>query len=65
MKTQNDCEFDCDCDKRANVVLHVGLRKENSLLFVVFGRCRSKEPHSSGILLCRVVVVGYENGNFV
>ena len=28
---------------------------------VVFGRCHNKEPHSSGILLCRVVVVGYEN----
>ena len=28
---------------------------------LVFGRCRNKEPHSSGILLCRVVVVGYEN----
>ena len=27
---------------------------------LVFGRCRNKEPHSSGIL-CRVVVVGYEN----
>ena len=27
---------------------------------LVFGRCRNKEPHSSGILLCRVVVVGYE-----
>ena len=31
-----------------------------ALLVVVFGRCRNKEPHSSGILLCRVVVVGYE-----
>ena len=28
---------------------------------LVFGRCHNKEPHSSGILLCRVVVVGYEN----
>ena len=27
---------------------------------LVFGRCHNKEPHSSGILLCRVVVVGYE-----
>ena len=27
---------------------------------LVFGRCRNKEPHSSGILLCRAVVVGYE-----
>ena len=27
---------------------------------LVFGRCGNKEPHSSGILLCRVVVVGYE-----
>ena len=25
MKTQNDCEIACDCVKRANVVLHVGL----------------------------------------
>ena len=32
---------------------------------LVFGRCRNKEPHSSGILLCRVVVVGYENLLFV
>ena len=31
-----------------------------ALPVVVFGRCRNKEPHSSGILLCRVVVVGYE-----
>ena len=31
---------------------------------VMFGLCRNKEPHSSGILLCRVVVVGYENINF-
>ena len=42
------------------------LRADNHMLaegvcFVVFGRCRNKEPHSSGILLCRVVVVGYEN----
>ena len=28
MKTRNDCEIACDCVKRANVVLHVGLRKE-------------------------------------
>ena len=28
MKTRNDCEIDCDCVKRANVVLHVGLRKD-------------------------------------
>ena len=28
MKTRNDCEFACDCVKRANVVLHVGLCKE-------------------------------------
>ena len=28
MKTQNDCEIACDCVKRANVVLHVGLCKE-------------------------------------
>ena len=27
---------------------------------LVFGRCRNKKPHSSGILLCRVVVVGYK-----
>ena len=33
--------------------------------FVVFGRCRNKEPHSSGILLCSVVVVGYENYSFL
>ena len=32
---------------------------------LVFGRCRNKEPHSSGILLCRVVVVGYENRRFL
>ena len=25
MKTGNDCEIACDCVKRANVVLHVGL----------------------------------------
>ena len=25
MKTRNDCEVACDCVKRANVVLHVGL----------------------------------------
>ena len=31
---------------------------------LVFGHCRNKEPHSSGILLCCVVVVGYENGGF-
>ena len=31
---------------------------------LVFGRCRNKEPHSSGILLCRVVVVGYEKAFF-
>ena len=28
MKTRNDCEIACDCVKLANVVLHVGLRKE-------------------------------------
>ena len=28
MKTRNDCENACDCVKRANVVLHVGLCKE-------------------------------------
>ena len=28
MKTPNDCEIACDCVKRANVVLHVGLCKE-------------------------------------
>ena len=28
MKTRNDCEIACDCVKRANVVLHVGLWKE-------------------------------------
>ena len=32
MKTRNDCEIACDCVKRANVVLHVGLCKE------IFGR---------------------------
>ena len=30
MKTRNDCEIACDCVKRANVVLHVGLWKEIS-----------------------------------
>ena len=28
MKTRNDCETTCDCVKRVNVVLHVGLCKE-------------------------------------
>ena len=28
MKTRNDCEIACDCVKRANVVLHVGLYEE-------------------------------------
>ena len=28
MKARNDCEIACDCVKRANVVLHVGLWKE-------------------------------------
>ena len=28
MKTRNDCEIACDCDKRANGVLHLGLCKE-------------------------------------
>ena len=28
METRNDCEIACDCVKRANVVLHVGLCKE-------------------------------------
>ena len=28
MKTRNDCEIACDCVKRANVVLHVGLCKQ-------------------------------------
>ena len=28
MKTQDDCEIACDCVKRADVVLHVGLCKE-------------------------------------
>ena len=28
MKTRNACEIACDCVKRANVVLHVGLCKE-------------------------------------
>ena len=32
---------------------------------LVFGRCRNKEPHSFGILLCRVVVVGYEKDSFL
>ena len=29
MKMRNDCEIACDCVKRANVVIHVGLCKEN------------------------------------
>ena len=29
MKTRKDCEIACDCVKRANVVLHVGLCNEN------------------------------------
>ena len=28
MKTRNDCEIACDCVKRADVVLHVGLCRE-------------------------------------
>ena len=28
MKMRNDCEIACDCVKRANVVLHVGLCEE-------------------------------------
>ena len=28
IKTRNDCEIACDCVKRANVVLHVGLCEE-------------------------------------
>ena len=28
MKTRNDCEIACDCVKRANVVLDVGLCEE-------------------------------------
>ena len=28
MKTRNDCEIACDCVKRANMLLHVGLYKE-------------------------------------
>ena len=28
MKARNDCEIACDCVKRENVVLHVGLCKE-------------------------------------
>ena len=28
MKTRNDCQIACDCVKRANVVLHVGLCEE-------------------------------------
>ena len=28
MKLRNDCEIACDCVKRTNVVLHVGLCKE-------------------------------------
>ena len=28
MKTRNDCEIACDCVRRANVVLHVGLCEE-------------------------------------
>ena len=28
MKTRNDCEIACDCVKRANVVLQVGLCEE-------------------------------------
>ena len=28
MKTRNDCEIACDCVKRENMVLHVGLFKE-------------------------------------
>ena len=28
MKNLNDCEIACDCVKRANVVLHVGLCEE-------------------------------------
>ena len=28
MKTRNNCEIACDCVKRANVVLHVGLGEE-------------------------------------
>ena len=28
MKTRNDCEIACDCVKRGNVVLHLGLCEE-------------------------------------
>ena len=32
---------------------------------LVLWRCHNEEPHSSVILLCRVVVVGYENRRFL
>ena len=40
MKTRNDCEIACDCVKRANVVLRVGLWKE------IFARGSTQLPTS-------------------
>ena len=41
MKTRNDCEIACDCVKRANVVLHVGLCEE------IFARKHTAQPLSA------------------
>ena len=40
MKTGNDCEIACDCVKRANVFLHVGLCKD------IFARKHTAYPQA-------------------
>ena len=42
---RNDCEFACDCVKRANVVLHVGLGKE------IFARDTHKATSAKPLIL--------------
>ena len=46
MKTRNDCEIACDCVKRANVVLHVGLWKE------IFARKHTGTHKPTSIDIC-------------
>ena len=52
MKTQNDCEIACDCVKRANVVLHVGLYKE------IFARkhTATHKPTSAQLLIVTTMI---------
>ena len=47
MKTRNDCEIACDCFRRANVVLHVGLFEEISRKHTATHKPTSAQPLSA------------------